>query len=222
MPFPLTHLCVAWNVLESHPLPNPAQFLLGAIAPDAIHFRAEFQGAAMSNIGAAKKITHLCPVSDEKWGRVTDNIGWVTCVKEFIKNHGGDPFIKGYAAHVITDIHNNRTMWNNFRTNHPAEAAKGYTSEYYTDLKKINVRLHHEFPAVSEIMELLERAVPVGIEGLVTAGEVLAIRESLLAEHRDVAGVVGVTEGDGGYSFVSYGDTVEFVGSAVGEVLGVL
>ena len=143
MAFPLTHLCVAWRILEINPLPekDAAQFLLGSISPDAIHYRAEFQDAAKSNIGAAKKITHLCPVSCERWGQVTDNVGWVNCVKAFLAENP-DSFAAGYATHVLTDIHNNRTIWERFRTNHPAEAAKGYTSGYYEDLKNIDTRLY--------------------------------------------------------------------------------
>ncbi|MCL2200150.1 MAG: hypothetical protein FWB80_14655, partial [Defluviitaleaceae bacterium] len=143
MPFPLTHMCVAWRILEKNPLPQKeaAQFMLGAISPDAIHYRAEYQGAEMKNIGPAKKTTHLCPVSEEKWGQVTDNVGWEKIIRDFSRAHRGDPFAQGYASHTLTDLHNNSTLWKTFITNHPTEAAKGYASDYYKDLKAIDTRL---------------------------------------------------------------------------------
>jgi len=206
MPFPLTHLCVSRKILESRPGLDPAQFLLGSIAPDAVHYRAEFQGAEMSNIGATKKISHLCPVSDQKWGQVTDNDGWIACVEDFLRGQD-DSFAKGYAAHVLTDICNNLTLWNNFRTNHPEEAAKGYASKYYEDLRNIDSRLYNEHPAIPEIMNVLEKSAPVEMLALVTADEVSAIKHNLLYEHCKNISPNPLCE----YHFVSYDDTLNFI-----------
>ena len=223
MAFPFTHLCVAWRVLEKISMPDDhaAAFLLGSLAPDAVHYRKGYVGAGMAGIGAAKKNSHLCPVSDEKWGQVTDNDGWVKCVHEFLAAHAGHAgsacdgdagraFVRGYAAHVLTDIHNNRTLWDNFRTNHPEEAAKGYTSEYYADLKEIHTRLYLEFPATADIMALLAKATPVGIHGLVSADEVCALQENILY----VAFKDARLETPREYCFTTYDDTLDYIGSA--------
>lgn len=212
MAFPLTHLCAAWRVLEMHPMPkrDAAQFLLGSIAPDAIHYRKEFMGSEMSSIGAAKKITHLCPVSDEKWGQVTDNENWVNCVNAFLLKSSANPFAAGYAVHVLTDIHNNRTIWDDFRTNHPAEAAKDYASDYYKDLRNIDAHLYQDFPATAQIMVLLSSAVPKGLPGLVTADETHAIQQKISHEHFKNA----VREENYSYLFVTYEDTLNFIQSS--------
>jgi hypothetical protein len=220
MPFPLTHLCVAWRILEKTPLPEKeaAQFLLGAIAPDAIHYRKEFQSANMKNIGAAKKITHLCPVSDERWGHVTDNEGWIKIVKNFLRTSidcksveiSQNPFTSGYAVHVLTDIHNNRTLWLNYCANHPAEAAKGYSSDYYKDLKSIDIRLFLEHPNTTQIMNLLAKAKPEGIAELVTAEETHAIQQNILHEHFKNA----ETALPHSCKFITYADTLNFIEAA--------
>lgn len=212
MAFPLTHLCVAWRILEKKPLPerDAAQFLLGSIAPDAVHYRGEFQGALKNNIGATKKLSHLCPVSDERWGQVTDNDGWVECVKNFLRAHPNDFFAAGYAVHALTDIFNNLTIWNNFRTKHPEEAAKGYASDYYEELNHIDARLFFEFPATARIFALLEKAEARAMETLVTAEEVYAIQQNLLHEHFKNAATPPPRE----YFFVSFGDTLEFIENA--------
>ena len=228
MSFPLTHLCVAWRVIEKlqNPVGNnllptefilrhPAQFVLGSVAPDAVHYRKEFVGATQSGIGPAKKTTHLCPVSEEKWGYVTDNEGWVQCVKEFLQNSVGrnlrpteKSLAAGYAVHVLTDIANNMGPWHNFTTNHPQEAAKGYTSAYYTDLKNIDLRLYHEIYKDSEAEKLLQTATPQDMPGLVNCEEMRAIQENLLyVQYKDAPQNVSTDN----CVYVTYQQTLDFI-----------
>ncbi|MCL2287129.1 MAG: hypothetical protein FWC32_12305 [Firmicutes bacterium] len=211
MAFPLTHLCVAYKVLETLPSPAPELFMLGSIAPDAVHFRAEFLNATQSNIGPAKKITHLCPVSEERWGRVTDVDGWKNCVRSFLRTNPGNPLAAGYAVHVLTDIYNHISIWENFVTNHPEEAAKGYASEYYKDLRTIDLRIYNEFYKGSEIERLLRNSAPQDMPGLVTAEELLAGRDSLLsAFYANADGTVDTSS----CFFVTYQQTLEFINDA--------
>ena len=218
MAFPFTHLCVAYKVSQD------PQFLLGALAPDAVHYRKEFIGASMSgvnSIGGAKKITHLCPVSDEKWGSVTDNDGWIKNVKSFLQASPKDIFYTGYAAHVLTDIQNNQTLWANFRTAHPHEAAKGYKSLYYSDLKNIDYRLFHELPDSAEIMRILANANPQEMPGLVYKNEVYDIQQNILHEHFKNS----APDANYKYNFISFDDTLEFIGTAaafVKTILGII
>jgi len=183
MAFPLTHLCVAYKILEKLPLfssHSPELFVLGSIAPDAVHYRKEFMGATQSNIGPAKKITHLCPVSEEKWGHVTDNDGWIECVRAFLCSNPNNPLITGYAVHVLTDIFNNIGIWRNFVQNYPNEAAKGYASDYYRDLRNVDLRLYNECFKGSKIEKLLQSAAAQDMPGLVSRDEVQAIQNNLL------------------------------------------
>ncbi|MCL1883813.1 MAG: hypothetical protein FWF81_08700 [Defluviitaleaceae bacterium] len=216
MPFPLTHMCVAWEILKTNPMEEreAAQFILGSISPDAVHYRAEFLNrGVMNKIGPSKKVTHLCPISDEKWGQVTDNEGWRECVKEFFYKSAQNSFSKGYAVHVLTDIQNNLTIWNKFCKNHPEEAAKGYASDYYKDLKNIDTRLYKEYPGVPKVMELLKKSTPEGMQKLVSAEEVSAIKHNLLYEH------FKNEEYEKNYQFATYTDTIDFIKSTALEII---
>ena len=216
MAFPITHLLVADALLDRRARSDEdaAQFMLGALAPDAVHYREGFVGAAMKNIGPAKKVTHLCPVSDERWGAVTDNGGWVQHVKAWMRGNFG-PLADGYAVHVLTDIHNNMTLWERFRTTYPEEAVKGYTSDYYRDLQEIDLRLYLSHVQGGKIERLLATAVPCDMPGLVTAGELGAIRDNILYENYK-----GRTLDDSHeFRFVSYDGTLEFVEEAVTAIL---
>jgi len=216
MAFPITHLLVADALIAHKPRPDAdaAQFLLGALAPDAIHYRTGFEGAGMKNIGHAKKITHLCPISDERWGAVTDNEGWVKCVKAWANANPG-PLAEGYAAHVLTDIYNNTTLWDNFRTQYPAEAAKGYASDYYRDLNEIDLRLYLSHIKGSKIEQLLASAMPQDIPGLVSVGEIGAIRDNILYENYEGR----MPNANHVFSFVTYDGTLDFIAAAVEAIL---
>jgi len=204
MAYPLTHLCVAYKINKD------PRFLLGALAPDAIHYRRAFINAAMSGIGAAKKITHICPVSNEPWGWITENDKWINHVADFLKTHPPEPMYKGYAAHVLTDIYNNITIWQSFCENHPKEAAKGYDSDYYNDMRHIDSRLFLEFPHVGEIFALLKKAVAFDIDNLVTAEEVTAIQNNILYEnYKDIE-----APPPRDYAYVSFDETLEFIDRA--------
>ena len=219
MAFPLTHLLVAEELLSRRPRSDSdaALFLLGSIAPDGVHYRKDFVGAEQHNIGPSKKITHLCPVSDERWGAVTDNEGWVRCVQDFAKAHTG-PLAEGYAVHALTDIYNNMTLWKRFSTQHPDEAAKGYKSAYYSDLRDIDLRLYRTHAKVARIEALLAQAQASDMPGLVSAAEISAIRDNILYEYFEGHWPVDGYE----YRFVSYDETLEFIQGTADFVENVL
>ena len=231
MAFPLTHLLVANELIKTAPWlvgDEPELFLLGSIAPDAVHYREGLVGASQLGIGEAKKITHLCPISDEKWGQTTDNIGWEKRAKDFfLSNTGGDvgasSLSAGYAAHVLTDIFTNMGIYHNFRTNYPGEAAKGYQSDYYRDLKNIDIRLYHEIYKSSGIANALANAVAQDMPGLVSADEIHAIRDNLLYEYYNSE--VARTDTDymhAEYIYVTYGEVLEFISDAAAYCAKVL
>jgi len=186
MAFPMVHLRVAYGVALALGLneDDTSAVLLGALAPDGVHFRPRFNNATQSGIGAAKKLSHLCPPGSEPWGQVTDNDGWVA---EALRLHyvwqgydTSDYLALGYVTHVLTDIYNNITIWHDYRTAFPMEAAKGYASEYYAGLSALDLALYHE-AETGRIMHLLPMATPRDFAGRVTAIEIEAIRAGLFS-----------------------------------------
>jgi hypothetical protein len=190
MPFPITHLRVADKVARlldySGDNEKTALMLLGCLAPDGVHYRRGLVGASQKDIGATKKNSHLCPKSDEPWGKVTDNDGWITEANNAVKKYLHDPFVIGYAVHVFTDIYTNLTIWKNFCKNHPHEAAKAYKSGYYNEMGKLDLFLYQE-PESEGIIRLLSlvKADDSSLKFIpdrVTKEEVNAIRNSILYE----------------------------------------
>ncbi len=70
MPFAMTHLYIAHNIINKTPyLKKPNDFMLGALAPDSVHFRNNY-------VSDMKFNSHLC-IGNEKWGSVTNNEEWL-------------------------------------------------------------------------------------------------------------------------------------------------
>jgi len=208
MAFPLTHLLVANAIIIKNEQndEDAAQFLLGALAPDAVHYRQGFIDASQKNIGEIKKTSHLCPQSREHWGEVTDNAGWIDSVKLFLHNNTGS-LAEGYAVHALTDIYTNMTIWDRFRTQHPEEATKGYKSNYYRDLGEIEIRLYQQQVQETRILELLAKAEAQDMPGLVSANEISAIKENIVHNHCKDLKPTPLYE----YTFVTYDETISLI-----------
>ena len=183
MSFPIMHLCVAYKAGLSrfNNRQDFADYILGSLAPDAVHYRNLNDNAFeyTSNLGAAKKITHLCGSINQSWGQIADNDDWNRLIHEFlIKNN--DPFSIGYAAHVFTDLYNNTSLWRWFRENYPDRLKQGYNSEYYDDFRKLDLKLYQEYEHINNILDLLSISIAKEMPNLVSKDEVLAIRHNIL------------------------------------------
>jgi len=263
MSFPLTHLLIAdelltrinhtneapknqssknqapQHIFQSQIIDAPS-FLLGAIAPDAIHYRKTLP-TDQGGIGPAKKITHLCPISNEPWGQVTDNDGWVNCVKSFVQSkatsqatsktanddasdsaiqttNNTPALIQGYATHVLTDLYNNKTLWHRFRSKHPQEAAKGYASGYYQDLTNIDIHLYQQLPQVSQIWSQLAKAIPQEMPGLVSEEEIIALQKNILYDNYKPP----LPTSSQNYAYVTFEESIAWIQEAADFVQEVL
>jgi len=222
MSFPITHLRVAHRVALALKLDDDdtSALLLGALAPDGVHYRPRFNHATQSGIGMAKKLSHLCPPGNEPWGRVTDNDGWVA---EALRLHriwqcydAVDYLALGYIVHVLTDIYNNMTIWHDYRTTFPMEAAKGYDSAYYAELSALDVHLFHD-AETEAIMRLLPIAEARDFSGRVAADEIEDVRAGLFSAEQNgkFTVYVGSTASDvSAHTFVSLAQINQFIADA--------
>ena len=192
MPFPMTHLIVAHKMAESYPnfAADPPRFFLGAIAPDAVHYRDGFTGDD-------KKRSHLTP-GDEAWGLCTRNDEWAENALELLRqgeNLGGWDFIRGYAVHILCDICNNIYVWTPFRLKHPGVLEReGRDNISHRESGLVDLRLSQIYAQKPEIWEALGKARAFDFEGLaggftgglisglISKEELEKIRRSLLCE----------------------------------------
>jgi hypothetical protein len=182
MPFPLSHLCIAADVLRRCPgvIRDVPAYFLGSLAPDAVHFRPGF-------IPAYKAVSHLCP-DGETWGKVENLDAWWDKVLAYFRKSEQTDFLRGYCVHVLADVCNGHVFWIPFRQkvldgtatdyNHIYEDAR--YQEYRREAVEADIRLYHTFPQREAVWAQLEKARGVELPGLVSAEEVERIRENIL------------------------------------------
>ena len=176
MPYPMTHLCIAYNILSNtRQIKEPCDFLLGAIAPDSVHFRNDFKSSM-------KKISHLC-VGNEVWGEISNNREWLENVLDFLKeniNSEKVDFIFGYCCHIIADIQNNKKIWAPFRVANSDESQKGNFNIFGQEGYTVDQILYLLNPNQTKIWETLENAVGFDIVNVVVGNEIDKIKNHIL------------------------------------------
>lgn len=178
MPFPMIHLRIGWNILNgTGEIKRPADFLLGVLAPDAVHVRAHYHSDM-------KRVSHLC-VGDEKWGLITNDQEWQERVLRFLKDNRGSEhgdFLLGYCVHILTDIQNNRKVWTPFRKVNQVVLDHGGGSLYHQESDKVDYGFYESFPYRKEICRLIEMADGLDLEPIIIGDEVNAMKAHFLNE----------------------------------------
>jgi hypothetical protein len=187
MPLPMIHLAVAVHMFDGGNVPGP--FLLGSIAPDAIHMR---KGTAREE----KKRTHLNvdaryedfdtlmatylrylhggPGADAEVGPVMAADGRFT--------HGADGqalddwrwFVRGYFAHLLTDYHWHGSVYANFKERAIGDGLeqKERDRAYYCDTDQIDFNFYRGKRWKGDVWAGLVQARQVAFEPYLTADEI--------------------------------------------------
>ncbi|MEA4963746.1 zinc dependent phospholipase C family protein [Lutispora sp.] len=176
MPFAMTHLYIAYNILSNTPqIKKPCDFMIGALAPDSVHFRDNYNSSM-------KKKSNLC-VGDEKWGRFTNNQEWLENVLAFLqknKHMEEADFIYGYCSHILADIQNNIKIWTPFLLKNREALEKGIGSIYHEESCAMDYALYLLNPRQKEMWEVLEDSVGYDIPNVVVADEINKMKQSVL------------------------------------------
>ena len=160
MPLPMVHLAVA---VQAHALTGRAlapEFLLGCLAPDAIHMRA---GSQLED----KVRVHL-RVSELSTAETLERI------RRFIgQERAQDAFIEGYAAHLLTDHWWRMEVILPFAEKlPPGTTREARRTVYYRETDQVDFNLYHQSPWRQEVWELLATASAPEFAPYLTADEI--------------------------------------------------
>ncbi|GGG61139.1 hypothetical protein [Paenibacillus radicis (ex Gao et al. 2016)] len=167
MPWPMVHFAVAEEVCTAEPSPH---FLLGSIAPDAIHRRE-------ASTREDKKFTHL--FESGKFStieRLKDR-----CLHYWVQNTDAEwrDFVRGYFAHIYTDIKWTQTLYSPFAIEYQGERDEA-KRVYYKEVSQLEFILLRNETWGASALERLRQASGYGIEPLVTQTEVEQYRDDKL------------------------------------------
>lgn len=173
MPLPMVHLAVAVQIhrLEgSSPSPD---FLLGSIAPDAIHMRP-YSGRD------DKQRVHLSEVHAEVHDSHHEG------ARLLLAQHGSDEdspmgFAEGYVAHILTDRLWVKAVLDPFRKSiPPLLSTQEQRALYYLETDQIDFDLYHQMSWRLEVWSKLAAVQPTDFALLMTAGEIGQWRDRTL------------------------------------------
>ena len=170
MPLPMVHLRIAFQLaIPFNRFPSPA-FLLGSLAPDAIHMRA---GAD----GVAKRIVHLNEPPDTSEHDAIRELLHPYSQMQVPLSH----FAAGYAAHLLADRLWNKTIIQPMQTRCASSIdAPALRELYYLETDQLDFNLYHQMPWRSQAWDLLQQAVAPDFPPLLTAQEVDLWRQQIL------------------------------------------
>lgn len=160
MPFTMIHLGVAHNLLDKLKIKEIPDYYLGSISPDAVHCRENFKREY-------KNISHLHSAHDDIELLMNDT-------KDFIlknNSHEYRDFYLGYGVHIITDLYCRPDSKDKI----PVQNLKDLTIEdYFQDMSILDLELYKKYEYKAEIWKYFSKCRPIGIDGLVSAEEVMA------------------------------------------------
>ena len=174
MPLPMVHLSVAVALCEKMGcIPSP-DFLLGNIAPDAIHMRPNTDKHD-------KERVHL----------IDGNASPQELVRSFRTQFGLEEsrvtgFSAGYLTHLLTDLFWRQAVIDPFRKKlPPAMPDKEVRKIYYRDTDQIDFDLFRQMPWRPQAWLSLRKAVAEDFYSLLTGAEILQWRDRTLDWYDD-------------------------------------
>ncbi len=169
MPLPMVHLAIAVRLGEIWPVVDSPDFLLGSLAPDAIHARA---GAGE----VEKAVTHF---RDAQWefdlARIQEMFS------ENVQKEGKlASFSAGYAAHLLSDHLWLTTVTAGFKDTLGSLEFEVGRAIYYEETDQIDFDLYRRMEWPPRVWEQLRQTDAPEFPPLLTAGEINAWSEKTL------------------------------------------
>lgn len=160
MPLPTIHLLVTEEIAHRTGIGLSGRCLLGSIAPDAIHMRKD-------STADDKHYTHLRAEGfRESW----------PAALALLAGCRRDPFVIGYALHVMTDYLWILGPWRDFTRKLPGDMPKDEMKKlYYRDMNHIDSWLFHQAGS-QRLWDALLKAPSAAMAPYLSLGEVSAWR----------------------------------------------
>lgn len=196
MSYPMVHLKVAYGLLARYDggrVERPGDFLLGAVAPDAVHFRDNYDVSL-------KEKSHLWKFGP-RWGVTLESEDWLDAICKFWKENRdveNRDFMAGYCTHLLTDWENDRCIWTPFRERamQGADFDEVY-GQYAAEAYGFDQWLYQSGKESREIWRLLEQGQVCGVNGCIRKEDLARQKQSLLNEQFTGKAAVDVS----GYRF---------------------
>lgn len=183
MPFPMTHLVVAREIIKLSPnIQYPEDFYMGALAPDSVHFRGNFTDEY-------KKVSHICRPS-WLWGKTVEGEVWKQDILAYFRGHERDAdnhdFLCGYICHLLLDNAWYVEHWRPFCEKYPEETEKLRENPSHKECYDLDTHYYERLAGEGIVLKAIGEAVPKELPGLMVRDELSRMIDSLRDEqYRD-------------------------------------
>jgi hypothetical protein len=176
MPPLVIHLAVAMRICRLEGCAPSPDFLLGTIAPDAIHMRA---GSEPGD----KQRTHLTDIPDPQHNRLRELLASARS-----KGLSTMSFTKGYVAHILSDQLWGEIIGTLFRNKvSPDIVPQERAALYDRETDQIDLELYRQASWRAEVWSKLAQAKPVDFDAWLSAEEIARWRDRALTWFGDPA-----------------------------------
>lgn len=215
MSYQMTHLEVAYRLLEQYRwIKTGPDFLLGAIAPDAVHFHVKYHPEL-------KEQSHLWDCGP-RWGITLDSDKWKRNVLDFWNIHKTDSnrdYIAGYCVHILTDWLNDIKIWSPFRNENMQNGDVDAIYHIYgEEARRGDQWLYNESDHCEEIMSLLAKSRACSVENHVLQQDVETQKRYILSEQYKDKGDCDIS----GHRYCTEDVIVSFIDECVEELKDML
>lgn len=165
MSYTMTHIYVAENVAKHiKGISNYSTYIVGSIAPDAVHARADYDPAQ-------KEKSHLF-TEGLRWGHVetaSQVDAWVNNIRDYYHAHKGTvdyDFLVGYMVHLFSDVYSSVHFYG------PIVLAVGADFEkmrerFVKENFSYNYYLYREYTRDKDLHAILNAGKPVTLDGVI-------------------------------------------------------
>lgn len=215
MSYSMIHLEVAFRLLnEFEWIHNRGDFMMGAIAPDAVHFHDSY-------VPKLKEHSHLWNCGP-KWGITLEPDKWLDNVLKFWEEHKADgnrDFVAGYCVHILTDWLNDLKIWTPFRNenmrgNNVEEIYHIYGQEAYGS----DQWLYQRSCKGKEIMDLLQESQAYAISGCVEKEDIERQKNYIIFEQYENGEKIDISN----YRYCTECVLLSFIDECVKVISGML
>ncbi len=187
MSLQMIHMEIAYRLLEYLPqIEHPAEFILGSVAPDAVHMNPHYDVSS-------KVKSHLFK-NCGMWGDTLDYEQWLSNIEAYLEQITAaqeEParrdFELGICTHCLTDRWNDIRIWRKAQSEFlPAMPFEAFREAFYREQRSIDNWLYQNSENTAQIRKLLADAESFVIEELVDGEEIESLRKHLLTVQYDV------------------------------------
>lgn len=187
MSLQMIHMEIAYRLLEYLPqIKHPAEFILGSVAPDAVHMNPAYDVSS-------KVKSHLfkdCGM----WGDTLDYEQWRSNIDDYFEGivtvqeePARRDFMLGICVHCLTDRWNDIRIWRKAQSEFlPTMTFEVFKEAFYREQRSIDNWLYQNSENTAQIRRLLSDAESFAIEDLVDREELEELRKHLLYVQYDV------------------------------------